>query len=300
MPASNQRFLQPQIVAQLATMELRAATVVEGMIAGLHRSPFRGLSIEFAEYRRYEPGDEPKRIDWKAYARSDKFYVKEFEDETNMDAHIILDASASMGFGSEGQLTKWQYGGTMAASLAYIFQRQKDAVGLVVLDEEIRVEMQAKNTRGHLIQVIGEMERVKPSRRTRLADALHRVAAKVKRRGMRILISDLLDDPADVLSALQHLQFGGNDVIVFHTLDPAELRFDFEGPSLFLEPETNAVVPAMAEDVKKHYLDALRAFLDTYSEEMGKANIAYTLIDTSEPLDRALLTFLGQSARMRS
>ncbi len=277
---------------------MRAATVVEGVMGGLHRSPFRGLSVEFAEYRRYQPGDEPKKIDWKAYARSDKYYVKEFEDETNLDAHLVLDASASMGYGSH-TFSKWQYGATLTASLAYILQQQKDSIGLTVLDEQIRVEMQAKNTRGHLIQVIGAMEKTKPSRKTRLAEALHNVAARINRKSMVVVVSDLLDEVDDVISALRHLQFGGNDVIVFHTLDPEELGFGFEGPTHFVDPETNAMVPALAEDVKDAYLDAIGRFLDTYSEEMGKTNISYTLVDTSEPFDQALLSFLGNASRNR-
>jgi uncharacterized protein (DUF58 family) len=293
VPTSNQRFLQPQLLAQLATMQLRAATVVEGVMGGLHRSPYRGLSIEFSEYRRYQPGDEPKRIDWKAYARSDRYVVKEYEDETNLDATLILDASASMGFGSEGNVTKWQYGGILAASLAYLLQLQQDAVGLVVLDENIRIEMPPKNTRSHLIETIGQLETVEPERQTRLAEVLHRVAGKAKRRGMVILVSDLLDDPEDVLSALQHFQFSGNDVIVFHTLDPVEIGFDFEGPSVFVDPETNDTVSALAEDVKEQYLKAIRAFLENYSEQMGKTNISYVLTDTSQPLDQALLSFLN-------
>jgi uncharacterized protein (DUF58 family) len=293
VPTSNQRFLQPQLLAQLATMQLRAATVVEGVMGGLHRSPYRGLSIEFSEYRRYQPGDEPKRIDWKAYARSDRYVVKEYEDETNLDATLILDASASMGFGSEGNVTKWQYGGILAASLAYLLQLQQDAVGLVVLDENIRIEMPPKNTRSHLIETIGQLETVEPERQTRLAEVLHRVAGKAKRRGMVILVSDLLADPEDVLSALQHFQFSGNDVIVFHTLDPVEIGFDFEGPSVFVDPETNDTVSALAEDVKEQYLKAIRAFLENYSEQMGKTNISYVLTDTSQPLDQALLSFLN-------
>lgn len=296
MAVANKRFLRPELVAQLRTMELRAATVVEGVLAGLHRSPFRGLSIEFAEYRRYQPGDDPKKVDWKAYARSDRYYIKEFEDETNLDAHLVIDASASMSFGS-GAVTKWQYGGILAASLAYLLQQQNDAVGLVVMDEAIRTEMPAKNTRAHLIELIGRLEQVQPSRQTRLAEALHRVAARIKRRGMVIIISDLLDEPADVVAALRHLKFGGNDVVVFHTLDAVELNFDFNGPHHFVDPESNAMTPALAEDVRKAYLEAISKFTAFYKEELGRVNMSYTILNTSDPLDRALLSFLGQPGR---
>lgn len=299
MPAAKERFLKPRLLTQLATMELRAQTVVEGFMSGLHRSPFRGLSIEFAEYRQYQPGDEPRRIDWKTYARSDRFYVKEFEEETNLDAWIILDASASMGFGTSG-LSKWQYGGILAASLAYLLQKQKDGIGLVILDEAIRLEIQTRSTRGHLIHVIGELEKTVPARKTSLAEVLHQVAAtRIKRRGMVILISDLLDDPEAVISGLSHLRFGGNNVIVFQTLDPAELSFDFKGPSLFVEPETGQMVPALADQVQAGYLQAIRQFVATYAEEMGKANIAHSLVDTGKPLDEALLAFLSRYTRKR-
>jgi uncharacterized protein (DUF58 family) len=296
MGAGKERFLQPELLAKLANMELKAATVVEGMMGGLHQSPFRGLSIEFTEYRRYQPGDEPRKIDWKAYARSDKYYIKEFEDETNLDAYIILDASASMGFGTT-TFTKWQYGSIIASSLAYILQGQKDGIGLVVLDETVRLEMQPKNTRGHLIQVIGALENTKPSRKTRLAEVLHQAAGKINRKSMVLVISDLLDDTDEVVNALRHLQFGGNDVVVFQTLDEAELRFSFEGPTHFIDPESSAMVPALAQDVKVGYLETMDAFLKNYSEELGKTNIAYNLADTSKPLDEALFDFLSHGVR---
>lgn len=298
MPVSNQRFIKPHLLMRLNTMELRARTVVEGFMSGLHRSPYRGLSMEFAEYRHYQPGDEPKRIDWRAYARSDKYYVREFEDESNLNALIVLDASASMGFGS-GEMTKWQYGGTLAATLAYMLQSQKDGVGLVVLDEKVRFELPPKSTRNHLIQVIGEMEKTTPARGTRLAPALHYVASKIKRKGMVIVISDLLDDVEAVVDGLRHLQFGGSDVIVLHTLDPVEINFDFRGPMLFMDPESNQVMPALADDVKAGYMKAIEQFKESCSEAMGKTNIAYTLVDTSKPLDETLLAFLSMSARRR-
>ena len=293
MAVSNQRFIRPELLARLANMELRVRTVVEGMMSGLHRSPFRGLSIEFAEYRRYQPGDEPSKIDWRVFARSDRYYIKEFEDETSLEATIILDASASMGFGS-GAMTKWQYAGILAASLAYVLQRQNDATGLIVLDEEIRLEIPPRGTRGHLVHLIGELESTIPARQTGLAKALHDAAAKIKRRGLVIVISDLLDEPDEVISGLQHLCFNGNEVIVLHTMDPAEISFQFEGPVVFTDPETRAQVTTLAEQVKPGYLEEIGRFFDRYSEEMGKSNIAYTLVNTEEALDRALLALLGE------
>ena len=298
MARSNQRFLQPKMLMQMGTMELRARTVVEGFMSGLHRSPFRGMSIEFAEYRHYQPGDEPSRIDWKVFARNERYYIRQYEDETNLDAMLILDASASMGFGT-GAWTKWQFGGTLAACLAFLLQRQNDAVGLTIMDETARVEMPAKATRGHLMELIGRMEQAQPSRRTRLGRLLNRVAAKLKRRGMIIVISDLLDEPEAVVNGLRHLQFGGNDVIVFQTMDPAELFFQFEGPMIFIEPETGQQAPAMAEDVRASYKEAMARFLDHYASELGRANIAHQVVDISQPLDAVLLSFLARHGKSR-
>lgn len=297
MSAANQRFLKPHLLARLAGMELRARTVVEGFMAGIHRSPYRGLSLEFAEYRQYQPGDDPRRLDWKAYARSDRYYVREYEDESNLSAWIVLDASASMGFGS-GALSKWQYGGILAASLACLFERQKDNVGLVILDEKIRVELPPGGSRNHLTQLIGQMERTVPARGTRLAPVLHHVAGGLRRKGMVLVISDLLDEPGEVVDALRHLQFGGSDVLVFQTLDPAELGFDFTGPSLFVDPETQGVVPALAEEVRAGYLEAMGNFVHAYAEQLGRINIQHTVVNTGRPLDEALLAFLmGQRRR---
>lgn len=296
MAKAQQRFLRPELLARIPAMEIRARTVVEGVLTGLHQSPFRGLSIEFAEYRQYQPGDDIRFIDWKAYARSDKYYIKENEDETNLDAHIILDASASMDFGS-GKLTKWQYAATLAATLAFLFQRQNDAIGLAVLDEQIRFEMEARGTRGHLVQFIGQLEKTAPGRKTRLADSIHSVASRITRRGIVILITDMLDDLEAVLTGLRHLQFGGNDVAVFHIMDPAERNFSFDGPTLFVDPETNQVVPALPLEMKAKYLEAIGQFITTCSEEMGRGNIWYFLTDTSEPLDRPLISFITRARR---
>ncbi len=292
----QQRFLPPDVLLQLRTVELRACAVVQGMMTGLHPSPYRGMSVEFAEYRPYQPGDEPGRIDWKAYARSDRYYIREFDDETNLDATIILDASASMAFGTAA-MTKWQYAGTLAACLAYVLQRQQDRIGLVVADEKLRFEHEHRNTRGHLAQVIGELEREQPSRKTSLAPVLHTTAAKLKRRGMVILISDLLDDADDIIDALRRLQFNGHDVLVFQTLDRAELEFTFKGPALFEDPESQLQIKTMSEDVRTEYLARLHAFLDQYAQILGKTNITYTLVDTSQPLDAALLAFLQSPRR---
>lgn len=295
MPASTERFLKPELLAKLSTMEFRVKTVVEGIMNGLHRSPYRGLSCEFAEYREYQPGDEPSRIDWNVYARSDKYYIKQFEEETNLEAHIILDASASMDFGT-GALTKWQYAGILSASLAYILQQQDDSIGLVILDEQIRYESETKSTRGHLIHTIGAMEHTKPQRQTKLAEVLHQVASKIKRRGITLIVSDLLDEPDEVLSALEHLQHRGNQVFVFHILDPAELDFDFDGPHLFVDPETNLQTHAMPDVVRSDYLKALQGFLDHYSNELGKRNMWYSLVNTSAPLDEPLFSFFMRNA----
>lgn len=272
----TQRFLKPELLAGMANLELRAATVVEGMMAGLHRSPYRGLSVEFADYRPYQCGDEPKLIDWRAFARSGHYYIKEYEEQTNLEATLVLDASASMDFGTGG-LSKWQYAGTLAACLAYLLYQQQDAVGLVTLDESIRVHIKAQATRTHLMRMIGELEDTRPRRRTNLSTILHQVAEQTRRRGMILILSDLLDDPEAVMSGLHHLRFGGNDVILFHILDPAERDLPFDGPTVFVDPETSKRTHVLPNDIRAAYRQSFESFLNTYREETGKVNMTYVL-----------------------
>src|SRR6267142_7099294 len=224
MPAApgDLRFLDPAVLARLGTLELKARTVVEGFLTGLHRSPFKGFSVEFAEFRQYTPGDVPSSIDWKLYARSDRYYVKKFEQDTNLDCRLLLDVSASMGYGSGG-VTKMQYASMLAASLAYLMTRQHDAVGLTTFDEAIVTMLPPSARPGHLRSILVALDRITLGKRTDVSRPLHQLADGIGKRGMVVLISDLLDDPARVVDGLRHFRFKGTDVIVLHVMDPAEL-----------------------------------------------------------------------------
>ena len=220
------RFLDPQILSRLSNMELRARAVVEGFVAGLHKSPYRGFSVEFAEYREYTQGDDIRHIDWKVFARSDRYYVKEFEEETNLHCFILLDRSASMGYRSNG-VSKLEYGSYLAAALAHFIARQHDGVGFISFDQEVVDFLPARSKAAHIHAIMTYLERLTPGRETDLGKPLHELAEMISRRGMIILISDLFDDPARTMDALQHFRFKGHDIIVFQIVDPDELTFPF-------------------------------------------------------------------------
>lgn len=290
------RFLDPAVVAKIATMELKARTVVEGFLSGLHRSPYRGFSVEFAEYRQYMQGDDPSTIDWKVYARSDRYYVKRFEEETNVECHVLLDVSASMGYGSSG-VTKLAYGSYLAAALAYLMNRQRDAVGLMAFDDRIVERLPASARPGHLHAIFLALERLTLGQRSDLSTPLHQLAEALVKRGMAVVISDLLDDPEEVLKGLKHLRFRGTDVIVFHVLDPDELTFPFSRLSRFRDLESQDEVLAAPAAVRAHYLKQLGDLLAFYERELRVANIDYLLLDTSKPMDFALMKYLATRAK---
>ena len=294
--ASERRFLDPAVLARLGTLELKARTIVEGFLSGLHRSPFKGFSVEFAEYRQYMPGDDLTTIDWKVYARSDRHYVKKFEEETNLNCHIMLDVSASMGYGS-GAMTKLEYGACLAASLAYLMNRQRDAVGLTAFDDRIVSMMPASARPGHLRNVLLTLDRLTLGQRTNVSKPLHQLADSLSKRGMVVLISDLLDDPEQVIRGLKHFQFRGTDVIVFHVLDVDEMQFPFERATRFEDLETSEEVTAVPAVVRGHYLEAMTGLIDRYRRELGAAGIDYHLLETSQPLEMALLAYLSTRSR---
>jgi uncharacterized protein (DUF58 family) len=286
------RFLDPAVLARLGTLELKARTVVEGFLSGLHRSPYKGFSVEFAEYRQYMPGDDLATIDWKVYARSDRYYVKKFEEETNLNCYLLLDVSASMGYGPPGT-TKLQYASMVAASLAYLMNRQRDAVGLTTFDETI-VSMLPPGARpGHLRSILLTLDRIRVGNRTDVSKPLHLLANGIAKRGMVVLISDLLDEPGRVIEGLRHFRFRGTDVIVFHVMDRDELTFPFERATRFRDLERGEELMAVPSLVRQDYLDALNGTIDLYKRELGSAGIDYQLLDTSQPLDFALMAYLA-------
>jgi uncharacterized protein (DUF58 family) len=289
-------FLDPAVVARLGTLELKARTIVEGFLSGLHRSPFKGFSVEFAEYRQYIPGDDLSTIDWKVFARSDRYYVKKFEEETNLDAHLMLDVSGSMGYGS-GAMTKFEYGACLAASLAYLMNRQRDAVGLTAFDDKI-VEMLPVGSRpGHLRNILLTLDRLKLGRETNVSKPLQQIVDSLSKRGMVVLISDLLDDADAVIRGLRHFQYRGNDVIVFQVLDPDEIDFPFERATKFEDLETSEEILAVPGAVRDHYVREMGALIERYQRELGAAGIDYQLLSTKRPLELALMSYLSTRAR---
>ena len=294
--ARELRFLDPAVVARLGTLELKARTIVEGFLSGLHRSPFKGFSVEFAEYRQYMPGDDLSTIDWKVYARSDRYYVKKFEEETNLDCHLMLDVSASMAYGSRA-MTKFEYGACLAASLAYLMNRQRDAVGLMAFDEDIVSLLPAGSRPGHLRSVLVTLDRLRLGKETHMSKPLNQLCDALTKRGMVVLISDLLDEPEAVVRGLKHFQFRGADVIVFHVLDPDEIDFPFDRATRFEDLETDEEIMAVPGVVRAHYLKAIGGLIDRYKRELGAAGIDYMLLPTSTPLEMALLSYLSTRAR---
>ncbi len=292
----ERQFLDPAVLARLGTLELKARTIVEGFLSGLHRSPFKGFSVEFAEYRQYLPGDDLSTIDWKVYARSDRHYVKKFEEETNLDCHVMLDLSASMGYGSGG-MTKFEYGQCLAAALGYLMNRQRDAVGLTAFDRDIVTMLPASARPGHLRALLVTLDRLRLGQDTNVAKPLHKLADSLSKRGMVVLISDLLDDPERVIRGLRHFQFRGTDVVVFHLLDADELDFPFERATRFEDLETGDEVTAVPALVRDHYLRAIGGLVERYRRELGASGIDYHLLRTSEPLELALLAYLSTRAR---
>lgn len=289
--ASRAGFLDPAVIARLGTLDLKARTIVEGFLTGLHRSPFKGFSVEFAEYRQYIPGDDLATLDWKVYARSDKHVVKKFEEETNLECHILLDVSASMGYASQG-MSKLEYGSYVAGALAYLMNRQRDAVGFLAFDEAIVSMLPTSARGGHLRAILIALERLKVGKGTDVAKPLRDLAEAISKRGLVVLISDLLDDPERVLTGLKQFRYRGTDVIVFHVLDPAELTFPFERAARFRDIETNAEVIAVPKTVREHYLKAIGDLVALYRRELGLVGIDYCLLDTSKPLETALMSYL--------
>jgi len=288
-------FLDPQVLARIDNLELLARTVVDGFINGLHRSPYLGLSIDFAEHRPYTPGDDIRRIDWRVFGRSDRFYVKEFEADTNTNFVVLLDISRSMNYASRG-ITKLDYARYLAACLSYFSRQQRDRVGLVTFDEDI-VEMVPPSAK-HLDIVLHTIDRIEPGGKGRLEAPLLKVAEAVKRRSILALVSDLYDDPQDVLRSVSYLKNKGNDVLVFHVLDPAELEFPFEEAAHFEDLESGEKIPVVPERQREQYRELMNAHLDELARLLVENRMDYFLFDTSKPLDYALFSYLSRREKL--
>lgn len=295
--AGPARYLDPAIVARLGTIDLKARTIVEGFLTGLHRSPYKGFSVEFAEYRQYLPGDDLATLDWKVFARSDKHFIKKFEDETNLTCQMLIDVSKSMGYAS-GEVTKLQYASFLTGALAYLMHRQRDAFGLIAFDDTISALVPASGRSSHLRAVLLALERLQLGGSTNVAKPLNDLASTMRKRGMVVLVSDLLDDPAQVLDGLKHFRYRGTDVIVFHILDPFELKFPFEHAARFRDMETSEEVMAVPGAVRENYLERVQALIAFYRRELQLAGIDYCLLDTSQPLELGLMSYLMTRRRV--
>jgi uncharacterized protein (DUF58 family) len=292
------KYYDPEKLAGIKNLQLLARTVVEGYISGLHRSPFKGFSAEFAEYREYLPGDDLKHFDWKVYARSDKRYIKQYEEETNLACTVLLDASGSMAFG-RNELTKWDYGASLAAALAYLMIQQRDQVGLVVFDQEVQLRIPPRNSPAHLKTIIERIEQVRPMGTTGIGVPLHAIAETTKRRGLVVLISDLLDEPDQVVSALNHFRHNRNEVLVFHLLDPAERELEYDGLIEFQDMETGRRMQVRPDVVREEYQKHLEAFLQRYRRDCAAARVDYEIASTDFPYELMLARYLSRRGRMR-
>lgn len=291
------KFLTAEAAARLDNLSLVARTVVEGFIAGLHRSPYHGFSVEFSEHREYSPGDNLRYIDWMAYGRTDRYYVKQYEEETNLRCHILLDASASMSYAS-GEVTKFEYGSYLAASLAYLMVRQRDSVGLVTFDRDIRSRIPAGSTTVHLNRLLSELERTSPSSLTGIARAFHALAENIKKRSLIIIISDLFDDETEIFRALRHFRHKKHEVVVFHILDPWEMEFPFKQMSDFIDVETAEKIQADPRYVRQEYLKEIKAFIDTLRRGCAEGTMEYVLANTNVPFELLLTSYLDKRQRL--
>ena len=292
-------ILDFNVLGRIDSMQLLAKVIVEGFILGLHRSPYRGFSIEFAEYRQYSPGDEVKHVDWKVYGKTDRYYIKQFEEETNLVCYLIVDASASMGYRSKPEgPTKLQYASQMAACLAYFMMRQRDSAGLMIFDTKIRTALPPRLRQTHLKHILAALENAEPGGETNISVPLHELAEGLKRKGLIILISDLLDDPEQVISALQHFRFQGHEVIVFQVMDNGELSFPFTTMTEFTDLESGQKMMVSPEGMKPIYMEELKKFLTAYEKGCGGIHAEYKLFDTTKPLELALSEYLYRRSRM--
>ncbi len=291
-------LLDPEVLARLGTLKLRVRAITEGILSGLHRSPHHGQSVEFAEHKEYAPGDDVRRIDWKAYGKFDKYYVKQFEQETNLRCHLVVDASGSMGWkGTPARLTKLEYAASLAASLAWLLVRQADAAGLLLCAGEVVKAIPPQATAAHLQPIVEALGEAAPAGPTRLDAAVDWLVEHAPRRSAVVVLSDLFDEDRRLLKRLAQLSRRGHEVTIFHLLDPAELEFPFEDPTLFLSMEDARQVEATGREVKKGYLQLMGDWLAAVKREAAEADLDYVLCRTDRPLDEVLLPFLARRER---
>ena len=299
MAKAQYLYFEPDKIARLTNLNLMVRQAVEGFISGLHRSPHRGFSVEFAEHREYSPGDDLRHLDWVAWARSDRYYIKQYEQETNLRAYILLDASASMNYNYGGKVTKFTYGCFLGACLSYLMCRQQDVVGMIAFDEAVRFHVPPASSAAHLDRVFTSLERLEPGRRTAVAQTFHDLANRIAKRGLIVVISDLYDDQSEIMKALQHFVYKKHQIIVFHVLDSAELEFPFTKITTFVDMETQQKLQVDPRHVREAYLAEMNAFIERYRRECSGRRIEYAVTPTSTPYDRMLLNYLAKRKALR-
>jgi uncharacterized protein (DUF58 family) len=293
------QYLDPHVVSRLATMELRARLVVEGFITGMHRSPYHGFSVEFAQHRQYMPGDPIRHIDWKIFGRTDRYYIKQYEEETNLKSTILLDTSRSMGFASEGEITKLAYGSYLAGALAYLMVQQRDAVGLGLFTDHLESFLPPHTTTPYLHRLLVSLEQARAEGMTGGAKALHQAADRMKRRGLVIVISDLFDDEAGLVGALHHLRHRKNEVIVMHVLDPLERSFAFGRDALFRDMESGEDIRTQPLHIAREYRKSMQEFVDRMRRVCREHSIDYVLLDTKTPYNVSLTEYLAKRRKLQ-
>ena len=292
MAATPEKYLKPEVIRLVSRLDLRAKFIVEGFIAGLHASPFHGFSVEFSEHRKYTTGDNLADIDWNVYAKTDRYYIKKFQAETNLTGYLLMDLSGSMGYTHRQDLTKFEYGISLAAALSYLMIHQQDPVGLIAFDQKVKVSLPPKSKRSQLGNILAVLANLKPAGETQIAKSLHQVAGMLRHRSLVMIFSDLLDDTEPIMKALHRLRFSGHDVILFHILDEAEALFPFEGMLEMEDNETDELLLVDAEAMKADYLEEVAAFRGTYKKECQGARIDYVPLHTGMPFDKALMSYL--------
>ena len=287
----KRKYLQPEMAAMLNNMALRARLVVEGYIIGQHKSPYHGFSVEFAEHRAYGPGDEIRHIDWKLYGKTNRYYVKRYEEETNLRAHLILDTSRSMMY-SSGKISKLEYSSTLMAALAYLMMNQQDGVGLVLFDEKINQFIPPRSNPSHLNTLLTQLGTVKSGLDTKIEPVLHEMAERIKKRGLVILISDLFDNPENILTGLKHFRHNKQEVIVFHILDRQEMEFNFNNRTRFKDMESGEEITTEPWHIRKAYAKSIKNIQDDYQKKCREHLVDYVPLFTDQSLDTALTEYI--------
>jgi len=291
-------YLDPKFISQLKGLDLIARMVVEGFLVGLHKSPYHGFSVEFAEHREYEPGDGLRYVDWKVFGKTDRYYVKVFEEETNLKAYLIVDRSGSMGFGPEG-ISKLEYVKYLASALSFLLLRQKDAVGLLLFSKKLDSYIAPSSRKNHLNILLRELNKLEPGGETSLSTVLFELAEKIKRRGLIILFSDLLDDYKSTVKALKIFRHKKNEVLVFHILDPTEVVFPYSKDMLFRDMETNEKITVDPKSIRKEYCEKMNNLIKSYKRDFRNNSIDYQFLRTDTAYDRALLSYLSKRRKMK-